>query len=90
MNNSGSAKLRTDLQRGRQDAQVVQTLVELRVVSPTQEGLAEFRLTSALWGTAEGTNSALFARPEKVTKGCALVGTFTDTKTRTGKRVQHT
>lgn len=84
----GSARRRTDLQRGRQDAQAVQTLVELRVVSPAQEGLAELRLTSALRGTAEGANSALLARPEEVTQGRALAAAFTDTKTGTGKRVQ--
>lgn len=35
VNGGGSAKLRTDLQRGRQDAQAVQALVELRVLGPT-------------------------------------------------------
>lgn len=79
-NGGGSGKLRTDLERGGQDAQAVQTLVELRVVGPTQEGLPELRLTSALGGTAEGTHSALLARPEEVAQGRALAAAFTDTK----------
>lgn len=74
----GSAKLRTDLQRGRQDAQAVQTLVELRVVGPPQEGLPEFRLTSALQATAKRTHPALLARPEQVTQGRTLAAAFTD------------
>lgn len=43
-----TAALRTHLQRGRQDAQAVQSLVELGVVGPPQEGLSELRLASAL------------------------------------------
>lgn len=75
----GSAKLRTDLQRGRQDAQAVQTLVELRVLGPPQEGLPEFRLTSALRATAKGTHPALLARPEQVAQGRTLAAAFTET-----------
>lgn len=83
----GSAELRTDLQRGRQDAQAVQALVELRVVGPLQEGLPEFRLTSALQATAKGTHPALLAGPEQVTQGRTLAAAFTD-KDRNGKRGQ--
>lgn len=88
MEGGGSAKLGTDLQRGRQDAQAVQTLVELRVVGPPQEGLAEFRLTPALGATAQGANSALLARPEQVPQGRALAAAFTDTETRPGELLE--
>lgn len=38
----------TNLQRGRQYAEAVQTVVELRVGGPPEEGLPELRLTFAL------------------------------------------
>lgn len=74
MSDSG---VQTHLQRGRQYAQAVQTLVELRVGGPTQEGLPEFWLTSALGAAAERTDPALLARPEQVAKWCSLAAAFT-------------
>lgn len=68
---------RTNLQRGRQYAEAVQTLVELRVGGPPQEGLSELRLAFALRPTAEWTNPALLARTEQVAQGRALAATCT-------------
>lgn len=67
---------RTNLQRGRQYAEAVQTLVELRVGGPPQEGLPELRLAFALRPAAERTHPALLARSEQVAQGRALAAAF--------------
>lgn len=67
--------VRTNLQRGRQYAEAVQALVELRVGGPPQEGLPELRLAFTLRPPTEWTDPALLARTEQVAQGRALAAT---------------
>lgn len=76
----------TYLERGRQYAEAVQALVELRVGGPPEEGLPELRLTSALRPAAQRTHAALLASPEQVAQGCALAAAFTQSQGETGRR----
>lgn len=66
----------TNLQRGRQYAEAVQAVVELRVGGPSQEGLPELGLIFALRPAAERTHPALLAGPEQVAQGRALAAAF--------------
>lgn len=66
----------TNLQCGRQYAEAVQTVVELRVGGPSQEGLPELGLIFALRPAAERTHPALLAGPEQVAQGRALAAAF--------------
>jgi len=67
----------TNLQRGRQYAQAVQALVELRVGGPPEERLPALGLTFGVRPATQRAHAALLAGAEQVAQGGALAAAFT-------------
>lgn len=68
--------MRTNLQRGGQDAEAVQPIVELRVGGPSEERLPALQLAFVVRPATQGTHPALLARTKQVAQGGTLAAAF--------------